>query len=149
VLERERPVVLHIPTNGQLKGAKYVEAVPGIDLRRPEMMWPNQALAAIRDADVVIGGLVLGDYGGTEIQALAAGRVVVGNVSQRVRRRLDVPIVQAEPNTLADVLRDIVNRPDQYRSIAAQGPAFHARYHDGRHSVAALADFLGLAEVAA
>lgn len=146
VLDRRRPVVLHFPTNGQLKGAAHVDALPldDIDLRRPALMAPDQALAAIADADVVIGGLVLGDYGGTEIQAMAAGRVVVGNVSPRVRDRLPeaCPIVQADPATLRSVLHDIVVRPEHYHEIAARGPAFHARFHDGRFSVAQLAGFL-------
>ena len=43
------------------------------------------------------------------------------------------------------VLRDIVARPDHYRAVAAQGPAFAAAVHDGRLSAAALAGFLGRA----
>lgn len=153
LLRRPRPVVLFNPTHGTMKGARYVDAldVPEVDLRRPGPLSPAEMLRAIGEADVVIGGLVLGDYGGTEIQALAAGRVVVGNVGARVRSRMSVPvpIVQAEPDTLADVLRDIARRRDAYRELAAAGPPFWAEYHDGRRSVAALSEFLGLAAVAA
>jgi hypothetical protein len=59
-----------------------------------------------------------------------------------------VPIVQANPDTIVDVLRDIASRPDDYRAIAAKGPAFHARFHDGSYSVAQLAGFLDMAVAA-
>jgi hypothetical protein len=100
-------------------------------------------LREIRAADVVVDGLVLGAYGGTAIQAMAAGRLVLGNVNATVREALpDLPIVQAYPDTVVDVLRDVAARPDHYRAIARRGPAFHARYHDGRYSVAQLGGFL-------
>jgi len=58
---------------------------------------------------------------------------------------LEIPIVSATPATLEGVLRDIVARPDHYRAVAAQGPAFAATMHDGSRSAAALAGFLGRA----
>lgn len=142
-----RPRALFAPSNGVLKGAACVDAldVPEVDLIRPAWMPPSDFLALLASVDVVIGGLVLGDYGGTEIQGMAAGRVVVGNVSPRVRSRLPeaCPIVQADPSTLAGVLRDIAARPEHYRTIAAEGPGYAGRWHDGRQSVAALGEFLG------
>ena len=144
-----KPVVLHNPTNLFMKGTLSPD--PAYDLVQPGPVSRQRMLALIADADVLVGGLRLGDYGGTEIQAMAAGRVVVGNVSPRVRSRIPdpVPIVQADPSTVQDVLRDIAANPDRYRDIAAQGPAFHERYHDGRYSVAALGAFLGTEAVAA
>ena len=137
-------VVLHQATNGMLKGSRYVVPVSGIELRRPGMITPPQMLAAIRSADVIVGGLVLGDYGGTEIQGLAAGRIVVANVSERVRSRMPVPvpIVQADPSTITEVLRDIAAHPDDYVHLSEEGRAFHAQFHDGRYSVEQLGGFL-------
>ena len=60
-----------------------------------------------------------------------------------------IPIVQATPETIVDVLRDIGAHPDRYRRLAAEGQAFSRRYHDGRASVAALGDFLAAGTVAA
>lgn len=141
-----RPRVLFAPSSGVLKGAAYVDAldVPEVELLRPAWMPPAEFAALLASVDVVIGGLVLGDYGVTEVQGMAAGRVVVGNVAARVRARLPeaCPIVQADPSTLASVLRDIAARPEHYRAVAAAGPGYASRWHDGRHSVAALGEFL-------
>jgi hypothetical protein len=153
LLARKRPVVLHMPTNDQLKGSRYVDALSadGFTLRRPSLLRPEQALAAIAASDIVIGGLVLGDYGGTEIQAMAAGRVVVGNVSDRVRQQMPVkvPIVQATPDTLPKVLAAILADRPRYREIGEAGRGFAERFHDGRYSVGQLADFLAVGSVAA
>jgi hypothetical protein len=153
VLARKRSTVLHMPTNGQLKGSHHVDSLEaeGFTLQRPSLLRPEKALAAIAEADIVIGGLVLGDYGGTEIQAMAAGRVVVGNVSERVRRRMpvEVPIVQATPDTLPVVLADILADRPRYRELAEAGRGFAERFHDGRYSVGQLADFLPVGSVAA
>jgi hypothetical protein len=142
LLERPKPLVLHNPTNVQMKGT--VEPDSAYDLWQPGPLSRDDMLAAIAQADVVVGGLRLGDYGGTEIQAMAAGRVVVGNISNRVRMRMQmpVPIVQADPHSIREVLQDIAAYPDDYRQIAADGSAFHERFHNGEASVAALRSWL-------
>ena len=144
-----KPVVLHNPTNEMMKGS--VPTDPAYELVQPGRVSAQRMLDLIADADVVVGGLRLGDYGGTEIQAMAAGRVVVGNIGNRVRSRIPaaVPIVQADPSNVLDVLRDIAANPVNYRAIAARGQEFHRQFHDGRYSVAALSTFLGTQAVAA
>jgi len=141
LFRRRKPRVLFAPTSGFMKGS--VPSDPAYDLRQPDFLPQGDILRAIAEADVVVGGLRLGAYGGTEIQAMAAGRVVVGHVSEGVRAMLpELPIVEANPDTIRDVLRDIANDPDRYAEEAARGPMFHAIYHDGRFAFDQLADFL-------
>jgi hypothetical protein len=143
VLRRKRPVVLHVPTDAPMKGSQHVDGLdlPHLDIRRPGLMKPSKMLEAIAEADIVIGNLLLGDYGGTEIQAMAAGRVVIANIDKRVRQRIaGLPIVHATPDTLRAVLSDIDR--DAWRERAEAGRAFHAQYHDGRYSVEQLTGFL-------
>jgi hypothetical protein len=156
LLVRKTPVVLYSPTNALLKGAQYVEATDwtGFDLVYPSrngLVTPNVVDEALIDCDLLIGGLVLGDYGLTEIEGMAAGRLVIANVGERVRAKMpeEPPIVHATPDTLASIIADILANRDRYREIAARGPEFVERWHDGRHSVAQLRPFLGLSQVAA
>ena len=153
LLERKRPLALYGPTNGLLKGSRHVEAIDwaGFELSRPALLQPAEMANAIGDADILLGGLVLGDYGLTEIQGMAAGRLVVANVGPRVRSKMpeDPPIVHATPDTLAAVVADVLANRERYREIAARGPGFVERWHDGRYSVSQLRPFLGLAQVAA
>lgn len=149
LLKRSRPVVFFAPTNSLLKGGKYVAALntDDFELQYPTangLVTPQVVDEGLTESDMLIGGLVLGDYGLTEIQGMAAGRVVIGNISDRVLRRMPEPppIVHATPDTLQAVIADVLANRDRYRAFAERGPAFVERYHDGRYSVAQLRGFL-------
>lgn len=149
LLKRRRPIVFYAPTNGLLKGAKYVTALQpdGYELVYPSangLIPPPDVDRALVESDILIGGLVLGDYGLTEIEGMAAGRLVLANVGERVRSKMPAPppIVHVTPDTLADTLADVLANRDKYRAIAEQGPGFVEKYHDGRYSVMQLRSFL-------
>jgi len=79
-------------------------------------------------------------------EGLAAARVVVGHVADRVRERVgeDLPIVEATAQTVGEVLERICDERDWACERAAAGLDFVRRVHDGRRSAAVLAPFLGL-----
>lgn len=150
-LHRDRPVVVHAPSHTLLKGSAAVDAVAEelaargvIEYRRLRDVAPQDMPGALAGADVVLDQFALGDYGVLACQAMAAGRVVVGHVADRVRKRLpaELPIVQATPADLREVLLRVVEERDAARSTAAQGVEYAHRYHDGRHSVEQLRPFL-------
>lgn len=154
-LQRERPLVVHAPSSAVIKGSDLIEPIVSrandaglIEYRRVEGV-PSSAMPALyREADVVLDQFRIGNYATAAIEAMAAGRIVVGHVHDQVRDHvkavtgLEVPVVQATVDTLDAVLADIVERPDHYRAIAATGPAFAARVHDGDASADALRSFL-------
>jgi hypothetical protein len=104
--------------------------------------------AVIGDADIVVDQLRIGLYGVAACEALAAGRLVVSYVGSVVRERVrsltgrEVPIIEADPDSLADVLTDLLSDRAAAAERAAAGPAFVAELHDGRHSAVALTDWL-------
>ncbi|NHC15475.1 hypothetical protein [Motilibacter deserti] len=151
VLERDVPVVLHAPSSPRWKGTSAIEPVLArlvaeglVDYRRLDAVPPAQLPALLREADVVIDHVVVGNYGVLACQALAAGRVVVGHVSDRVRRRvpLPVPIVEATPPTLEAVLRSLLADRAAARAAAAEGPGFVRALHDGRLAASVLRPWL-------
>src|SRR5699024_9822596 len=102
------PVVLHCPNKPALKGSDAVDEVCNelqalglIRYVREESLTPEQMRTLVEGADIVVDQLRLGDYGVTAIEALSAGRVVVGHVAERVRGRIpgDLPIVEAVAGT--------------------------------------------------
>lgn len=100
----------------------------------------------LEHADVLIDGLTTGDYTVDACRAMAARRLVVGHVAKRVRSRLDgggVPILEASPDNLEDVLRDIVAAPERYEGLAGAGPEFIRRHHSTQAVAAALDELLG------
>ncbi len=150
----EGPVrVLHAPTNTHIKGSELiadaVERVRASGALHYELVSgvsPDAMPALYAQSDVVLDQFRIGIYSTTALEALAAGRVVLGFLLPEVRRLatqeagMPVPIVQATPDTIEEVLIDIVERPGHYRQIAAAGPAFVRALHDGRYSAEILAE---------
>lgn len=147
--------VAHIPSSSLVKGTELIDpplrtlAAEGTIEYRPMTSVPHLDMPdAYRAADVVVDQFRVGDYGVAACEAMASGRIVVSHVADRVRLRVreltgeDLPIVEATPETLADVLRQIRQHPVEYRKIAAEGAAFVRRHHDGRLSGAVLSAWL-------
>jgi len=154
-LAAEVPVVAHAPSNARIKGSDLVEPV----LRRLEQegLIRYRRVAGVpaaempqlyRDVDIVLDQFRLGAYGTTAVESMAAGRLTVGHLRPEVRDRIrdragaEVPILEAVPDTLEQVLRDAVADRSAARALAAQGPGFAAAVHDGTFSAGALTQFL-------
>jgi len=158
---RARPVVVHAPSRGPMKGTAHVDAALSplheagtIEYRQVTGVPADEMPGVYTAADIVVDQVVLGLYGVAAVEAMAAGRLVVGHVSEQVRahvRRttgLDVPVLEATPDTLAAVVEGVLARPEAHEILAARGPAFVAAVHDGRFSAEVLAPFLGVDVVA-
>lgn len=152
VLVRDVPVVLHLPSSPRFKGTDVIDdvgqrlAAEGlIEYRSLREVPAREVPALIREADVVVDHVLIGNYGVLACQAMAAGRVTVGHVHERVRRRVPaaLPVVEADPTSLEAVLRDVLADRDSARSTAQRGPAFVRELHDGRVSARVLASFVG------
>lgn len=151
VLENRVPLVVHAPSTPWLKGTEQVTAAlqPLADAGRIELrlvtgMRPAQAAELIRSADIVVDQVLLGLYGVLACEAMSAGRLVLGNVGERLRGRVpaEVPVIEVTPADLAKVLEGFLADPMAAQKAAARGPAFVEKFHDGRYSSEVLAEFL-------
>ena len=155
-LERDRPVVLHAPSNPRLKGGTIVkEQMEQLDRRRVIEYRPLGSLhhadmaASIADADIVLDQFALGATGVFAAEAQAAGRIVVAHVAPPVREVLaavddrPLPVVESAPHHVGHVVESILSRADYYRTLAADAQAWARRHHDGRRSAQVLDDWLG------
>jgi glycosyltransferase involved in cell wall biosynthesis len=152
VLEREVPVVLHAPSASALKGSAYVDPVlTDLDARglikyqRVQGVPHSELAEMVRHADIVVDQLLLGSYGVFACEAMAAGRVTVGHIADPVRDLLptNLPIVEANPDDLSEVIERLVVERDSARKVADAGPEYVRELHDGRKSVEVLLPFLG------
>jgi hypothetical protein len=150
---RAVPVVLHLPSSPRLKGTAAIDAVGQrladeglIEYRSLRDIPASSTAELIREADVVVDHIVIGNYGVLACQAMAAGRLTVGHIHERVRRRVGrpVPVLEATPLTLEAVLRSALADPTTIADLAASGPEFVRDLHDGRVSARVLASFLGV-----
>ncbi|WP_329004041.1 glycosyltransferase [Kribbella sp. NBC_00709] len=155
VLEHKKPVVAHAPSKSAMKGSELIDPILKsladrglITYRRVEGVDPADMPAVYRDADIVLDQFRIGSYGVAACEAMAAGRIVVGHIAPHVRARvaaetgLELPIVDATPDTIEQVVLDLIAHPETSREFAARGPAFVEQVHDGRWSAKALAPFV-------
>lgn len=153
----ERIRVTHAPSSARIKGSELIAPIldrldnEGILDYAPVSGVPAARMPDVyRGVDVVLDQFRIGSYGVIAIEAMAAGRLVVAHVHDHVREYVrrttgwELPVIQATPDTLEDVLRDIVARPDFYRARARFGPSFVRNVHDGRRTIGALGEFLGV-----
>lgn len=157
VLERPRPVVLHAPSNPRLKGTVAIEtaltaldAAGVVEYRRLQGVPHGQMAAFVADADVVVDQVVLGNPGVLLAEAMSAGRVAVAHLPTQVRERMAAadpegeapPVVEATPVTVGEVVEQVVAERTTYQQIAARGPAWARRNHDGRRAAEVLGAWL-------
>ncbi|TFV94943.1 hypothetical protein [Orlajensenia leifsoniae] len=155
ILERARPRVLHVPSNPLVKGTAeitpiltrlhdegIIEYVTVSNVTHVEMP------ALFGGADIVLDQFRLGDYGVAACEVMGSGRLVVSHVSEQARAAvvsatgLELPVVEADIDSIEEVLRDVLARREHYRSVAARGPGFVREVHDGRMSRRVLEDGL-------
>lgn len=150
---RPVPRVMHISTAPLQKGSHYlapaleaITAAGGITFEVVTGVPAASIPGLFADADIVLDQFRVGSYGVAACEAMASGRVVVGHVLPDVRRTvrdaygLELPIVEADPSTVGDVVAALVADPDRSRAIAASGPVFVDRVHSGPASARALID---------
>jgi glycosyltransferase involved in cell wall biosynthesis len=131
--------IAHAPTHRGVKGTRFVlEAVQGLDaeLDLVEGVGRHEARRRLERADVVVDQLLLGWYGGVAVEAMALGKPVVAYLRHEhlgvvpAEMRHDLPIVEARPETLRDVLRGLMGR--DLDEIGRRGRHYVERWHDPR-----------------
>lgn len=153
-LMRKRPVVVHAPTNAVIKGSDLIDPVMWklhqegvIEYRRISGVAAAEMPELYKTADVVLEQFRIGTYSVSAVEAMAAGRVVIGHVHDQVRDHVrstydrDVPVVEATVSSLENVVRDVVADSDSYREVASKGPQFVNAVHDGSASATVLHSF--------
>lgn len=119
-----------------------------IEYRRIQGVSPEEVRTIIGSADLVLDQFRLGSYGVTACEAMAAGRVVLGHVTEHNRQRVqeangdELPIVEATVENIREVVLELLDDRERAQKIAAQGPGFVRRLHDGSFSAKVLSSFL-------
>jgi glycosyltransferase involved in cell wall biosynthesis len=147
--------VLHRPSRSEppIKGSDVIVpvleklAAEGvIDLVDAPEVPVEEMPALIASSDVVVDQIRTGSYGVAAVEAMAAGRVVVGGVAADVRALVDddIPIVDGPPPVFEAVMRNLAQQsPEELTRRAEASRAFARRWHDGRVARELLLDFIG------
>lgn len=133
-----KPVIIHAPTNRAFKGSDFVEAAVMQIQGKSEFTYQivektshEKAIAIYKNADIIIDQLLCGTYGMFSVEAMAMGKPVVAFIRDDVRNKFpaDLPIVQATPETLADVLLELIQNPERRHELGKASRRYVERYH--------------------
>ena len=137
--DRERPVVLHAPSNRTRKGTEHVlaacEGLP-VELELVEGLRHDEARARYDRADIVVDQLNAGWYGLLAIEAMALGKPVLTYLREEAVGRteealgVEVPIVPVTKETLRETIARLAADPEERRRLGAASRAYVERVHD-------------------
>jgi hypothetical protein len=137
--DRERPIVVHAPSDRVKKGTEYViaacEQLP-VELDIVEGLRHEQARERYARADIVVDQLNAGWHGVFALEAMALGKPVVVHLKPEVVQQAEraygtkVPLVPATKESLVEVLRPLVESPELRRKIGAESRAYVEKVHD-------------------
>lgn len=151
--QNAKPTFLHIPSrrNPPIKGTQFIDPVLKsldsegiINYISPESVSRETMLRLISTADVVVDQLLSGAYGMTAVEAMAMGKVVIGNVSPDVRALMPAapPIVQSGASSFPQVVEQLLAGRETWDDIGEESSKFAQLWHDGRAAADALRAWL-------
>jgi glycosyltransferase involved in cell wall biosynthesis len=138
----DRPLIVHAPSVPAVKGTALVTkaldelAQEGLrfELKLITGMAHAEAMEWYRRADLVVDQLFIGWYGVFTVEALALGKPVVVYVREDLYEAFTprIPIANANPLTVKDVLRELIGSFDARRALAERARPFAEEVHDVR-----------------
>jgi glycosyltransferase involved in cell wall biosynthesis len=140
----EEVVVVHAPSNRDVKGTRYVLAAierlrsEGVAIRLDliEDVPRTEVLRRLRGADIVVDQLLIGWYGGFAVEAMALGKPVLCYIRDEHPTDnpfgAELPIVRATADTVLERVRELAADPEARKRIGVASRAFVELRHDPR-----------------
>jgi len=136
---RDVPVVVHAPSNRQIKGTAEIlatfERLKGegveFELTLMEGLPNEEVIRQLVNADVVVDELNEAHYGMLGLEGMATGCAVAGgNHSNLVPIPKNVPVLHLNPDNLYDQLRRLLTDKSLRLGLAQAGRPFVEKHHD-------------------
>ncbi|MGY3488962.1 glycosyltransferase involved in cell wall biosynthesis [Bradyrhizobium sp. USDA 4011] len=137
-------VVGHFPNHAYFKGTKYLQRAidslqaegQAVELVQLSGKPRNEILEAMQKVDLLVDQLISGAFGLTAVEAMALGCPVVCYLHDgvAVADREACPVIEANPDTIEEVLRQLISDRTRLSEARAAGP----RYVRQNYSVEAL-----------
>jgi glycosyltransferase involved in cell wall biosynthesis len=134
------PLVLHVPTNPLIKGTEYiVQAVENLkrnglifEFRMIRQLTQAQFFETMASCDVYIDELRCGAHGMTAVEAMAMGKPTISYIRESLLEKYpsDLPLVNANPDTIEQVLERLILDAQLRHEIGKSSRAYVQRYHD-------------------
>jgi glycosyltransferase involved in cell wall biosynthesis len=140
--------VLHVPNHPFFKGTRYLQAAMArfeaegarIEFKLASGVTNSEVLDLMRWCDVLVDQLIGGFFGRTALEGMAFGKPVIVYLvdPELVVAPQECPLINANPDTIYQVLNGLVQAPHQLNQIGLRS----RQYVDNYYSVPALAERL-------
>lgn len=138
--------IVHAPNHRGFKGSEFIlDAVKKlkdeglkVDLILLEKLQNSQVKQILeQEADILVEQLIATGHGMNGLEGLASGIPVISNLEdesytlplKRWSYLNECPLVSASPETIVEVLRKLVTRPDLRQKLGKAGRAYVEKYH--------------------
>jgi glycosyltransferase involved in cell wall biosynthesis len=138
-VERERPLVVHAPSDPEKKGTRHVveacERLP-VELDVVHGVPHEQAVERFKRADIVVDQVHYLWHGMFAVECMAYGKPVVTRLDPEAVAQTEeafgvkVPIVAATKDDLVEKLRPLVESFELRKRVGAEGRDYVERVHD-------------------
>lgn len=141
------PLIVHAPSNKGIKGSEFV--LKAMDELRTEGLifevklltncQHEEAVSWYRKADIIVDQLLIGWYGVLTMEGMALGKPVVCYILEHlVNQGHPIPVANANPETVKQVLRNLIKDPDMRDELGRKGRRYVEDVHDVRTVAASL-----------
>lgn len=143
---QDRPLRIgHAPSNRAVKGTDLILAATDrlklagyeFELVLVEGLSNSAAKEVYKEIDILVDQLFAGWYGGLGVEAMALGKPVIAYIREDDLRfipqgmRDDLPIIQSQPDSIYEVLEQILKMPrGELLDIAYKSRAYVEKWHD-------------------
>lgn len=133
------PLIVHAPTHREIKGTNVIlRAIQKLKQEGYRFRFqlieqlPHQSLQAVlQSADIVIDQLRIGDYGILSMESMALGKPVICYVREDLAIQYpNLPIINANPDTIYEKLKFLLNHPHLLHSIGKKSRTYIEKQHD-------------------
>jgi glycosyltransferase involved in cell wall biosynthesis len=135
--DTDKPLVIHAPSNPELKGTWFVQDAvqslreEGFEFEYEEIkdLPHKEAVEKYKQADIIVDQLLLGWHGVFALEGMALGKPVVCYIRDDLRSD-DIPLAEANPDTITDVLRELLRNPKKRVRLGREGRKYVEEVHD-------------------
>lgn len=135
----KRLKIIHAPTNETYKGSKYIfETIERLrkkydfEFKVIKNISIQEFYKEVAESDLVIDQMLLGGFGFVSIEAMAMYKPVISYLRDEVLEKVnyDCPIINANPDTLYEVIEKVIVNPKQLIQIGLKSREFVENYWD-------------------